>query len=91
MNRRNLFQLVAGAAAFALQDDSLKRARAAASATKDRAPEEMARDEDYWSEIRQAYTVDRNVINLNNGHVGPSPNPLRSTRTPAATARHPHY
>jgi len=73
MNRRNLFQLAAGAAAFAFQDDSLQRIRAAASATKDRTAEEVAKDEDYWAEIRQAYTIDRNVINLNNGHVGPSP------------------
>ena len=73
MNRRNLFQMAAGAAAFAMQDDTLKRLRAAASATKDRSPEEMAKDEDYWAEIRPSYTVDRNMINLNNGHVGPSP------------------
>src|ERR1700735_5211135 len=77
MNRRNLFQLAAGAAAFVLQDDSLQRVRAAANATKDRTPEEMAKDEDYWSEIRQAYSVDRNVINLNNGYVGPSPKPVQ--------------
>jgi isopenicillin-N epimerase len=77
MNRRNLFQLAAGAAAFALQDVSLQRVRAAATATKDRPPEEVAKDEDYWSEIRQAYTVDRNVINLNNGYVGPSPKPVQ--------------
>src|SRR5580693_5385626 len=77
MNRRNILQLAAGAAAFALQDDSLQRVRAAASATKDRTPEEIAKDEDYWSEIRPAYTVDRNVINLNNGHVGPSPKPVQ--------------
>jgi isopenicillin-N epimerase len=73
MNRRNLFQLAAGAAAFALQDETLQRIRAAANATKDRTPEEVAKDEDYWAEIRQSYTIDRNVINFNNGHVGPSP------------------
>jgi selenocysteine lyase/cysteine desulfurase len=77
MNRRDLFQLAAGAAAFAFEDDVLQRVRAAARATKDRAPEEIAQDEDYWSEIRQAYTVDRNVINFNNGHVGPSPKPVQ--------------
>jgi selenocysteine lyase/cysteine desulfurase len=65
--------MAAGAAAFALQDETLKRIRAAASATKDRTAEEVAKDEDYWAEIRQSYTIDRNVINLNNGHVGPSP------------------
>jgi len=36
-------------------------------------PEEVASDEDYWSIIQQAYTVDPNIINLNNGGVSPSP------------------
>lgn len=30
-------------------------------------------DEDYWSIIQQAYTVNPNIINLNNGGVSPSP------------------
>ena len=34
---------------------------------------EVAGDEDYWSVIQQAYTVDRNIINLNNGGVSPAP------------------
>jgi selenocysteine lyase/cysteine desulfurase len=37
------------------------------------APEAAATDEDYWSVIQQAYTVDPNIINLNNGGVSPSP------------------
>src|SRR5262249_56447425 len=36
-------------------------------------PETMAADEDYWREIQQAFTVDRSLINLNNGGVSPSP------------------
>lgn len=36
-------------------------------------PGEVAADEDYWSIIQQAYTVDPNIINLNNGGVSPSP------------------
>ncbi len=36
-------------------------------------PLEVAGDEDYWTVIQQAYTVDRNIINLNNGGVSPSP------------------
>ena len=36
-------------------------------------PEEAAADEDYWSVIQQAYTVNSNIINLNNGGVSPSP------------------
>ena len=36
-------------------------------------PEAAAEDEDYWSVIQQAFTVNPNIINLNNGGVSPSP------------------
>ncbi len=36
-------------------------------------PDEVARDEDFWFEVAQAFTVDRSLINLNNGGVSPSP------------------
>ena len=36
-------------------------------------PEQAAADEDYWTVIQQAYTVNPNIINLNNGGVSPSP------------------
>jgi len=36
-------------------------------------PEQIATDEDYWSVIQQGYTVNPNLINLNNGGVSPSP------------------
>jgi selenocysteine lyase/cysteine desulfurase len=35
--------------------------------------EALASDEDYWSYIQQAYTVNPNIINLNNGGVSPAP------------------
>lgn len=35
--------------------------------------DEIAADEDYWSVIQQAYTVNPSIINLNNGGVSPSP------------------
>jgi selenocysteine lyase/cysteine desulfurase len=35
--------------------------------------EVIAADEDYWSVIQQAFTVNPNIINLNNGGVSPSP------------------
>ena len=74
MKRRHVIQsLVAGAAVAAFQDNGLERIRAAASAVSGRTPEEVAGDEDYWAEIRDAFTVDRNVINLNNGYASPSP------------------
>lgn len=36
-------------------------------------PLEAAADEDYWSVIQQSYTVNSNLIILNNGGVSPSP------------------
>ena len=36
-------------------------------------PVEAARDEDFWREIQQAFTVDRSLVNLNNGGVSPAP------------------
>ncbi len=36
-------------------------------------PEEIARDESFWLEVQQAFTVDRSLINLNNGGVSPAP------------------
>jgi selenocysteine lyase/cysteine desulfurase len=36
-------------------------------------PLQTAAEEDYWQVIQQAYTVNSNLINLNNGGVSPSP------------------
>jgi len=36
-------------------------------------PEEIARDETYWQAVQQAFTVDRTLVNLNNGGVSPAP------------------
>jgi isopenicillin-N epimerase len=38
-----------------------------------RSADDVARDEDFWREIRHAFTIDRTLINLNNGGVSPSP------------------
>ena len=71
MNRRHVIQSVlAGAAAAAFQDNVLDRIRAASSAVNGRKPEDVAADEDYWAEIRNAFSVDRNVINqIGRAHV----------------------
>jgi len=36
-------------------------------------PREIAGDEDFWFEVARAFTVDRTLVNLNNGGVSPSP------------------
>ena len=35
--------------------------------------QDVARDEEYWSEVARAFTIDRAMINLNNGGVSPAP------------------
>ncbi|OYY24822.1 MAG: aminotransferase V [Bacteroidetes bacterium 24-39-8] len=45
----------------------------AQAAVKNLSADAVAADEDYWSVIQQAYTVNSNFVNLNNGGVSPSP------------------
>jgi selenocysteine lyase/cysteine desulfurase len=72
MNRRSLIQL-ATAAAAAFQDNAIERLKAAASGTEGKTPEEVAKDEDYWAEVRGAFSIDRNIVNFNNGYCSPAP------------------
>ena len=63
-----------GTAAVApFSDGGIGRIVAATRATAGLSPEEVAADEDFWQEIQTAFTVDRTLINLNNGGVSPSP------------------
>src|SRR5437879_2360768 len=71
MHRRNFLRAAVGFAA--LKADSIHMAQAAAATINHQTAEASARDEDFWREIQQAFTVDRNIINLNNGGVCPSP------------------
>ena len=66
--RRSFLQGFAAGASLgvALRDDALERVLAAGAGAAGRAAEEVARDEDYWREIQQAFTLDRTLINLNN-------------------------
>jgi selenocysteine lyase/cysteine desulfurase len=70
MERRH-FLRTAGALAL-LRPDASHRVLAA-TVGNNRAAEDLARDEDFWREIQSAFTLDRNIINLNNGGVSPSP------------------
>ncbi len=65
---------MAGAATLAtLNPDGLPRLFAASQSAAGRTAGEVARDELYWREVQQAFTLDRTIINLNNGGVCPSP------------------
>jgi selenocysteine lyase/cysteine desulfurase len=45
----------------------------AADAVKDLGPEQAAQNEDYWAVIQRSFSVNPNLINLNNGGVSPAP------------------
>jgi selenocysteine lyase/cysteine desulfurase len=36
-------------------------------------PDQVARDEDFWAEVGRCFTVERSIVNFNNGGVSPSP------------------
>ena len=61
------------AAAVAFRDDGASRVEAAARRVEGLGVEDIAADESYWREIQQAFTLDRTIINLNNGGCCPSP------------------
>lgn len=51
----------------------LDEIRAAAARISHLAPEEAAADEDFWATIQNSFSVTRELVNLNNGGVSPSP------------------
>jgi len=75
LTRRRFLEtmLAAGAGMPALKDDGLERLLGLARRVDGRLPADVARDEDFWLGIQQAFTLDRTLINLNNGGVSPSP------------------
>lgn len=72
MDRRDLFRS-ASLAALAFSSDALPRLNAALAAQGSKPADSLAIDEDFWFQVRHMFTVDRNIINLNNGGVSPSP------------------
>lgn len=76
--RRKFIQKIAGLTAAFSTPSLIQQAWAANwelvnQSASDFTPQELASNEDYWSVIQQAYTVNPNMVNLNNGGVSPSP------------------
>jgi selenocysteine lyase/cysteine desulfurase len=76
-SRRSFLRLTGGAvgaglatARYGIDEVAAATAQAAAGG---RTPAQMAADEDYWREIQFAFTLDRTIINLNNGNSCPAP------------------
>lgn len=75
LSRRTFLRFggVLGTTALTIRVNGLDDVAAASAAVADRSPEDVAQDEFYWREIQQAFTLDRTLINLNNGNSCPSP------------------
>lgn len=79
MHRRH-FVASAAAGVVSLNGQALHLADRLATWTPSATPDQVADDEDFWFTVRQAFTVDRNNINLNNGSVAPSPKSVQQAQ-----------
>ena len=76
LTRRSFLQTtgtVGAVAVAAFGNDGLARVQAAGRRVESLGASEVAADETYWREIQQGFTLDRTIINLNNGGCSPSP------------------
>lgn len=66
-------EMLAGlGAAIAFKDDTLRVVERLVANVRS-SPKGIAEDEAFWAQIQQAFTLDRTMVNLNNGGVCPSP------------------
>src|SRR5436189_2302402 len=74
-SRRSILRLAGTAtgAVFAARRYGIEEVAYATATVEGRSPEDVAADETYWREIQFAFTLDRSLINLNNGNQCPSP------------------
>lgn len=77
-SRREFLGSMASAAALpiasgAAWNPSWREIAAELAATTHPTPQDAADDEEFWARVQLAFTVDRNIVNLNNGGVSPSP------------------
>ena len=63
----------AGVAVATFGNDGLARVAAAARRVEGAPPGDVAMDENFWRAIQESFTLDRTLINLNNGGCCPSP------------------
>ncbi|MEK6299137.1 MAG: aminotransferase class V-fold PLP-dependent enzyme [Acidobacteriota bacterium] len=82
---RSVGGVTAASALASISESGIERVLAATRAVSD-SPEKLAADESFWREIQQSFSVDRSIINLNNGGVSPSPRVVQE-----AMARHLAY
>src|SRR5215831_13478779 len=76
VTRRTFLRLTGATSAMALarfREGGIERILAASRSVASASRDEIAANEDFWRDIQEAFTVDRSLINLNNGGVSPSP------------------
>ncbi len=72
--RQFLNHASAGTAAIAaVNANGLDRVFAASADVAERNPLDVAQDETYWRTVQEAFSLDRTMINLNNGGCSPAP------------------
>lgn len=72
MQQLGTLSLALGTSSF-LNEVSARNISSANQLVKGLSEEEIITNEDYWSVIQQSYSVNPNLINLNNGGVSPAP------------------
>ncbi|MBV6522581.1 MAG: Isopenicillin N epimerase [Gemmatimonadaceae bacterium] len=78
MHRRSFVAAAAGA--ITLHRDARSILGRALQRVERATPDQAAQDEDFWFTVREAFTIDRNIINLNNGSVAPSPRTVQQAQ-----------
>ena len=78
MERRSALKTMGGifgltAMATLIGPDTFRRVAEAAQQTAGLSPQQVAQDEDFWTEIQQAFTMRRSLTNLDNAWTCPSP------------------
>lgn len=78
MRRDSRRQFLRDSAALALGsavlcDGGIESVEAAVHRVEHTPVDKLAADEDFWFRLQQAFTVDRSLVNLNNGGISPSP------------------
>ncbi|HEY2823950.1 MAG TPA: aminotransferase class V-fold PLP-dependent enzyme, partial [Gemmatimonadales bacterium] len=85
-SRRSFVRSLVGASAAAaaipaFRNDSLERVYRAVDQAGHTSAADLASEEEFWFGIQQAFTVDRSLVNLNNGGVSPAPRVVQDAMT----------
>lgn len=70
---RRAFVAALGGLPVSWHTETRSRLESATRRVLDRTPDAVATDESYWLQVRQAFTIDANHVNLNSGSVSPAP------------------